>query len=269
MSELVKELTSSEEYKTFIQDLLKEAIKDELKCLHKEIATLNEKVVNLNDELEHLKGDNHTLKCDRDTLVEANTKLDLLLKATVHDQLKHCERIDELEQYSRRNCLLVTGVQEEIGENTDETIMKIAKEKMNMDIEPRDLDRSHRVGKPKDGKKRPIVVKFARYNDRHRFIKARKGLKGTRIGVQDLLSPTYADLFKEAKILMDSMRDLKAVWTWDGKVMVQVLFVDNKTRNFHVKNKQHLKDIFHHGYPGPELEPVPRKPKDRMPVPED
>ena len=44
------------------------------------------------------------------------------------------DSVDELEQYSRRNCLLLHGVQELEGENTNDVIMKTVKEEMDIDI---------------------------------------------------------------------------------------------------------------------------------------
>ena len=79
------------------------------------------------------------------------------------------DSVDELEQYSGRNCLLLHGVRELEGENTNDVIMKTVKEEMDIDIREEDLDRTHRVGNPKvckEGKSRPIIIKFARYNVR-------------------------------------------------------------------------------------------------------
>ena len=79
------------------------------------------------------------------------------------------DSVDELEWYSRRNCLLLHGVREVEGENANDVIMKTVKEELDIDIREEDLDRTHRVGNPKvckEGKSRPIIIKFARYNVR-------------------------------------------------------------------------------------------------------
>ena len=54
--------------------------------------------------------------------------------------------IDDLEQYSRRNCLVLHGVDESIDENTNE-ILKTFSEEIGFEIKENDLDRSHRLGK--------------------------------------------------------------------------------------------------------------------------
>ena len=40
--------------------------------------------------------------------------------------------VDELEQYSRRNCLLLHGVQENENENTDDIVLRIMSEELNI-----------------------------------------------------------------------------------------------------------------------------------------
>ena len=77
-------------------------------------------------------------------------------------------KLEELEQYSRRNCLVVHGDTEKPGENTNAIICDIAKEKFKQDIAMTDIDRSHHIGQrgksDKNGRPttRPTIVKFSR-----------------------------------------------------------------------------------------------------------
>ena len=89
------------------------------------------------------------------------------------ESLKGC--LDRQEQYSRRNCLLIHGLPESKNENTDELVIDAIKEKMGEEIEKNEIDRSHRLGAPKNnGKSRPIIIKFVRYNTRCRTFKNKK-----------------------------------------------------------------------------------------------
>ena len=54
--------------------------------------------------------------------------------------------VDELEQYSRRNCLLLHGVQENENENTDDIVLKTMSEELDIEIKENDLHRTHRIG---------------------------------------------------------------------------------------------------------------------------
>ena len=72
--------------------------------------------------------------------------------------------MEDLEQYSRRNCLVLYGANESNDENINEILIKTFFEELGVEIKEDDLDRSHRLGKPKrkHNKPRPIIVKFAR-----------------------------------------------------------------------------------------------------------
>ena len=94
------------------------------------------------------------------------------MSATI-ESLKGC--LDRQEQYSRRNCLLIHGLPESKNENTDELVIDAIKEKMGEEIEKNEIDRSHRIGVPKNiGKSRPIIIKFVRYNTRCKIFKNKK-----------------------------------------------------------------------------------------------
>ena len=53
--------------------------------------------------------------------------------------------IEELEQYSRRNCLLLHRVQESKNENTDDTVLRTMSEELDIEINGNDLDRTHGI----------------------------------------------------------------------------------------------------------------------------
>ncbi len=57
--------------------------------------------------------------------------------------------IEEQEQHSRRNCLIVHGIEENEGEVTDSVIQKFVRTHLKMDLKVQDIDRSHRHGTEK------------------------------------------------------------------------------------------------------------------------
>ena len=98
------------------------------------------------------------------------------LTETVAELVKQA---DNQEQYSRRNCLLVHGLFETTLENTDDLVITMFKNNMDIEIFSDDIDRSHRIGKQKDDPNtvRPVIVKFARYNDRNKIFRNKKTIK--------------------------------------------------------------------------------------------
>ena len=68
---------------------------------------------------------------------------------------------DRQEQYFRRNCLLIHVLPESKNENTDILAMEVTETEMNLKITDNDIDRTHRIEKPKNnGKPRPVIIKF-------------------------------------------------------------------------------------------------------------
>ena len=129
--------------------------------------------------------------------------------------------LEDVMQYARRNTLVITGLTEEKGENTDEVIKNFAASKLDTIVKDVDIDRSHRLGKP-SGKSRPIIIKFTSYNMRAKIMRARKKLKGQGIGIHEHLTPFSRHLLTKAKDLCQRAAWVKNVWTWDGRVTVLV-----------------------------------------------
>ena len=74
--------------------------------------------------------------------------------------------LDRQQQYSRRNCILIHGISEQNGEDTDEQVLKIIREELGATVEKSNLNRTHRIEAFKEDKSkcRPITVIFSRYN---------------------------------------------------------------------------------------------------------
>ena len=127
------------------------------------------------------------------------------------------KEIDDLEQYSRRNCLLLHGVVETNTECTDDIIIITCAEELGIDVKQEDLDRSHRLGKVKrnDNKPRPIVVKFAHYAVRNKVFSNKKKLKGKKLLITESLTVYRMKLLDEAR----QKYGVRNVWTYDGRVM--------------------------------------------------
>ena len=66
-------------------------------------------------------------------------------------KLALCENaVDDLEQYGRRNCLLFHGIKEATGEDCDEEVINLCRERLHVEITPTMTERSHRIGPKKD-----------------------------------------------------------------------------------------------------------------------
>lgn len=169
-------MSVSDELKDYLENLLKplathETIKELFEKFETDIISKFEEKIRAQDEkIEQLES----------KLAMRMNTIDVLL-----DKLQ--VRCDDNEQYSRRNCLRIHGV--ECAENGNEDVTKILKncyEESGIEFNEKDVDRVHRIGKSyenDDGKMvRPIIVKFRSWNARNKFYKSRprshvKGVK--------------------------------------------------------------------------------------------
>ena len=65
-------------------------------------------------------------------------------------EVKNLEKkTNDQEQYSRRNCFLIHGLNETKTENMDKMVLDVINDKLNMEMSQVSIDRSHRLGKRK------------------------------------------------------------------------------------------------------------------------
>ena len=139
--------------------------------------------------------------------------------------------LDRQEQYSRRNCLLVHGLEEKNNEDTDQEIINITKNDLAEEITIHDIDRTHRLGKRKldNNVPRPIIVKFTRYNVRNRIFKTEKKLKGKAVSITKSLTKRRVVELKKAR----EMYGFNNVWSQDGKIVFSDVNDRNKVNVFY------------------------------------
>ena len=133
--------------------------------------------------IEQVEGEIHDLSCQNARLRTENENQQELIDELQNDLEMKSMSLEDMMQYSRRNCLVITGIEEAKGENTDEIVKDFAKNKLDVIGKDTDIDRTHRLGKHRIGKYRPIIAKFTNYRARHKVIKERRKLKGQNFGI--------------------------------------------------------------------------------------
>ena len=104
---------------------------------------------------------------------------------------------DSQEQYSRRYCLRINGIETKENESAKDclsTVVNICKNKLNLDISESDIDRAHRIGK----EKKTIIVKFFSFAKRTEVYKARKTTNDFKV---------HLDLTKNRLNLLDKAKE--------------------------------------------------------------
>ena len=137
--------------------------------------------------------------------------------------------LSQLLQYTRRNALRITNPAwvepaDQKDDDTDALVLSLAAT-IRVPLEPWEIGRSHRVGKPRaDCVPRPVLVKFISYNVRRRIFESRKKLRDKpalkHIYINEDLTKENSQLAYEARMLKKRGR-LAETYTRDGRVFVK------------------------------------------------
>lgn len=142
---------------------------------------------------------------------------------TLNGKINQLEnKVDDLEQYSRRNSLRVdglTGVTDPMKAAID-----FCNDKLNLTppITADAFDRVHPIGPRREDKERPILMKFTSYHDRERVYKARARLRNfrERIYINEDLTRTRSKRLWQLRQLKKS-QCINDCWTFDGRLIVK------------------------------------------------
>ena len=121
-----------------------------------------------------------------------------------------------MEQYSRRNCLVVHGIPE-TNEDSRDTVLHVFNSQLNVAVTSHCIDRTHRLGRfqPSSNKPRPVIVKFVSNETRRQVFSAKRRLKGSNIVITENLTKRRSELLHRTK----SQPDVKVAWTTDGRIV--------------------------------------------------
>ena len=207
------------------------SLNDRLDKLDGTILELQSKVSNIKSDFEHLQKQQQTCQ-------DNNEKLE--------------RQINDLEQYSRRNCVRVFGVPEHEKENTDELVRDIATKHLGVNLQLDHIDRSHRVRRRVDPsgaqprKPRAIIVKLTSYRHRQLLLYNKKKLKEDNTGYsiyEDLTAKNRTLLWEAQKASRDPERKIESAWTRDGRTIVTIKAGNNKTIKKLIHSKEELEKI--------------------------
>ena len=136
-------------------------------------------------------------------------------------------KIDALEQYGRRENLRIHGIPESKNNQDDgeEIVLKIAKS-LNVDLQPCEIQRAHRLGKKTTNnisKPRPIIVRFISHKKRNKILFAKSNLKKTQefsqVFITEDLTPLRSKLLQYIK--KECQNDFVLGHTFNGNIRMK------------------------------------------------
>ncbi|XP_077492653.1 uncharacterized protein LOC144103827 [Amblyomma americanum] len=140
-------------------------------------------------------------------------------------------KLDELENRSRRNNLIVRGVKEEESESEEDLLQKVNNDIFDKILKQRvdTIERIHRLGKREPGRDRPIIIKLTDFRDKMKIMSNCFNLKGTQFSVNEDFSKRVVEIRKnlwnscaderkngvKAKLIFDKLKVKNTLYTWN------------------------------------------------------
>ena len=195
---------------------------DKLSDMEKELNDVKKSITYVSNSFDEFKNQIQGLKNENNDLRQQ------LAKST--------RELDDLQQYTRRNNLEITGIPHEEDEDTDNIVVKLAAT-LGVNISSSDIDISHRLPRKHNHQVRnqpspaPIIVKFVRRSLRNYIYSARKHLRGVstrdvgfqsnnRIYINENLTPANKQLFYQANQRRKE-GNWKFIWTNNCKIFTR------------------------------------------------
>lgn len=131
------------------------------------------------------------------------------------------DKMDSLEQYTRRNNIRIFGLIEEPNENLETKVLALCRDELGVDIELKDIDRVHRLGKiDKSKSSRPIIIKFTNYGSKQNVMRSKSKLKtcAAKLFISEDLTKTKYELYRATQKRCGN----RNVWCIDGEIKVKM-----------------------------------------------
>lgn len=195
----------------FIKSICDKISAEITSTLNKKLKSLEKEVTAVNTEINSMKNDLKGYKTNyEDKVNELNVKI-----SKYEEKLN---KIDDIEQESKRNNLRIFQLPEKNGEDTKDEVVKLLKNKLNIQLSSKDIESCYRIGKKDPTKKRGIFIRFHSFQIKQDIYLQKKLLKGTGILIREDLTEGRLMLLNQAI----KKHSLNNVWTKNGNIFCKV-----------------------------------------------
>ena len=127
-------------------------------------------------------------------------------------------QVDEQEQYSRRNCLLIHDIKVNWNEDAYTLSISIINKHLGLDMQPFDIDPMLYIGNKNIACKKgwAIIIKFTRYNIRKTVFMNKRKFKGANMSVTESLTSLWIEKLRYAR----DECGFNKVWASDSRIIV-------------------------------------------------
>ena len=211
------------------REVLEEILDRKLQPLYATISELQRSMEFINFKYEQMRSDLELTNKEMEKTKRENKMLKnevLNLRNQVNNQQNV---IHDMAQYSRRECLEIRGIAEDLHyeEDTNDIVVKVAG-LLGVEIDEQDISVSHQLPKPKHSDSpSTIIAKFVRRNVRDQVYKSRKNLKDKSTKDIDHNLPdskifvTESPTKRNRAMAIKRSLDYKFIWTSNGKIFLR------------------------------------------------
>nr|XP_054917163.1 uncharacterized protein LOC129380383 [Dermacentor andersoni] len=164
-----------------------EALQSSQNDIEKNISALTKRIEGFEKQLAGLNALNKRVKTMEDTVV----KVDKQLSALIY-------KVDDLENRSRRNNLVIYGLPDDDEETAagleSKVVTEVFQDKLGLTVSG--IERCHRIGRKFKYKKRPVILKFLDYREKASALKSAHKLKGSEISISEDFSTRTREIRK-------------------------------------------------------------------------
>lgn len=212
-----------------VMDKMLNAMKEEIKeAIEKSSEELKKEIGNINVRLDKIEQENQEAWEEIDDLKSENENLK--------------ERMQQMEDYSRRDNVIINGIKEDENETEEELTEKVKELglSLGLEIESYDIHACHRLPTNRKEDTPAVILKLNNRNKRSKLIRRSKDVKIEGVYVSPHLSKKTAEIHKEAR------RGMKeALWQFAWVNDNQQVFIrrNEKTATVKITTKQQLFEL--------------------------
>jgi ribA/ribD-fused uncharacterized protein len=207
----------------------------EFSVLSTEIRQMSVNISEMKEDIKSLKEVKKDAEVMREDIDDNTSRVDELEKgmksANVHIEILeatcanlHANSI-QLDQYSRRDNLLFDNIAETENEDCSKVIRKILVDHLGFSVESANsikIVRCHRLGKPREGSCRTIIVRFHYFGDRDSIWKKRSSFKGSNVRLsEDFPKEIVAKRNALAPIMLEARKQKMKAFLISDKLIIE------------------------------------------------
>lgn len=231
-----------------LETILENKLEKALTPLSKQVQDAMDSIKFINAKYDEISKSLKAFDEEKKILMNENKLLKTEFLKTANELKTLKVSFNDLDQYSRRDCLEIRGIPTSTAlEVTSDIVMQVG-EKIGVILQRDDISVSHRIPSKSanQGKKSwpdAIIVKFVRRDTRETFYRARKELKNVttealgysetnKIFINESLTQKNKDLFNDC-LQFKKDHSYKFIWTYGGKIFLRK---DVDSSPVHIKN---------------------------------